>query len=244
VNGTRAALIWAHIAHQAQGAPPSMAHLCAAAVAEMDVDGAAITVLAGPTRQDTLHSSNRSAGDLEEWQLILGQGPCLDAFAGGGPVLAADLEAPYYLSRWPAFAAAALDGGARALFALPMQVGAIRLGVFSLYRSTPGGLSPLELADALAYADAAVQLLLDATAGVTPDAAEFAWQGIDPTAHRAQVHQATGMVLAQLGGGADAAFARLRAYAYSHDRTLGDVARDVVERRLRFEPDPPLGGTG
>lgn len=244
MNGTRAALVWAHIAHQAKGAPPSMAHLCAAAVAEVDVDGAAITVLAGPTRQDTLHASNQSAGDLEEWQLILGQGPSLDAFAGGGPVLAADLESAEYLTRWSAFTRSALDGGARALFALPMQVGAIRLGVLSLYRSRAGGLSPLELADALAYADAAVLLLLDAAAGLTPDAAEFAWQGIDPTAHRAQVHQATGMVLAQLGVGADAAFARLRAYAYANDRSLGDVARDVVERRLRFAPDPLPGSIG
>jgi AmiR/NasT family two-component response regulator len=47
-----------------------------------------------------------------------------------------------------------------------------------------------------------------------------------------------------LGVGADAAFARLRAYAFAHDRRLGDVARDIVERRLRFEFDPPAGGEG
>ncbi|MFC6016326.1 hypothetical protein ACFP2T_08955 [Plantactinospora solaniradicis] len=41
------------------------------------------------------------------------------------------------------------------------------------------------------------------------------------------------------GSSAEAAFARLHAYA--HDRRLGDVARDVVERRLRFRPDPPGG---
>ena len=41
--------------------------------------------------------------------------------------------------------------------------------------------------------------------------------------------------------GAEAAFVRLLAYAYANDRRLGDVARDVVERRLRFEPDPPSG---
>jgi len=47
------------------------------------------------------------------------------------------------------------------------------------------------------------------------------------------------MMLVQLGTSAEAAFARLRAYAYAHDRRLGEVARDVVERRLRFDPDPP-----
>jgi len=33
------------------------------------------------------------------------------------------------------------------------------------------------------------------------------------------------------------AMIRLRAYAYAHDRRLGDVAADVVARRLRFGPD-------
>jgi AmiR/NasT family two-component response regulator len=55
------------------------------------------------------------------------------------------------------------------------------------------------------------------------------------------VHQATGMLLVQLGISAEAAFARLRAYAYAHDQRLADVAREVVGRRLRFEPDPPPG---
>jgi hypothetical protein len=87
----------------------------------------------------------------------------------------------------------------------------------------------------LAFADAAGILLLDGAAAIKPDGSD--WQD-DPTAHQAQVHQATGMILAQLGISAEAAFARLRAYAFAHDRRLGDVARDVVGRRLRFEPDP------
>jgi hypothetical protein len=85
-------------------------------------------------------------------------------------------------------------------------------------------------------------LLLDGAAGTQPDTADLAWQREDPTAHQIQVHQATGMILVQLGLSAEAAFARLRAHAYAEDRRRGDVARDVVERRLRFEPDPPVGG--
>jgi hypothetical protein len=112
------------------------------------------------------------------------------------------------------------------VFALPVQIGAIRLGTLDLYRTGAGPLSPHELADALAFADIAGTLLLDAAAD-------------DPTVHHAQVHQATGMILVQLGTSAEAAFVRLRAYAYAHDRRLGDVARDVVERRLRFRPDSP-----
>src|SRR5689334_17087984 len=197
--------------------------------------------MTSPTVRDTVHATDRVAGELEEWQLTFGQGPCLDTFTDGGPVLVADLGSPDCAARWPVFTPAALGSGARAVFAMPLQVGTIRLGVLDLYRTRPGPLSPHELADAFAYAETASMLLLDAAAGAQPDTAELAWQRDDPTAHQAQVHQATGMILVQLGVSAEAAFARLRAYAYAHDRRLGDVARDVVERRLRFAPDPAPG---
>lgn len=240
-NTDRVVRIWAQVARQSRGDPVSVAHLCAAAVAAVRVDGAGVTVMVSPTVRDTVHATDRVAGELEEWQLTFGQGPCVDAFSDGGPVLAGDLRAADCLARWPVFTPAALDSGARAVFALPLQVGAIRLGVLDLYRTRPGPLSIHELADALAFADTAGMLLLDTAAGTQPDTAELAWQRDDPTAHQAEVHQATGMILVQLGVSAEAAFARLRAYAYAHDRRLGDVARDVVERRLRFDPDPPPG---
>jgi hypothetical protein len=240
--GDRVVRVWAQVGQQSRGAPVSVAHVCAAAVAGIGVDGAGVTVMTSPTVRDTVHATDRVAGELEEWQLTYGQGPCLDAFTGGGPVLVADLHSAESAARWPVFTPAALDSGAHAVFALPLQVGAIRVGVLDLYRTTPGRLSPHELADALAFADTAGMLLLDTAAGAQPDTADLAWQRDDPTAHQAQVHQATGMILAQLGISATAAFARLRAYAYAHDRRLGDVARDIVERRLRLSPDPPPGG--
>jgi ANTAR domain len=269
----------------------SVAHVCAAAVAGVGADGAAVTVVVNSTVRDTVHATDRVAGELEEWQLAFGQGPCVDAFAAGGPVLVMDLGLPGYSARWPAFTPAALGSGARALFALPMWIGAVRLGVLDLYRARPGALSALELSNALAFADAAGMLLLDGAATSRPDSDELAWhrdnrqrdrgrdewqhddrphhdqqrddgqrddrqrddslhgewrhrdgEGDDPTEHQAQVHQATGMILAQLGVSAETAFARLRAYGYAHERRLGDVARDVVERRLRFDPDPPPSG--
>jgi hypothetical protein len=216
--------------------------VCAAAVAGVGVDGAGVTMMLSPIVRDAVHATDRVAGELEEWQLAFGEGPCVDAFAVGGPVLVLDLDAPDYSARWPAFTPAALESGARALFALPLQVGAIRLGVLDLYRARPGALSSHELADALVFADTAGMLLLDEAAGIEPDTADQAWQHDDPTAHQAQVHQATGLILVQLGVSADIAFARLRAYAYAEDRRLGDVARAVVERRLRFEPDPSSDG--
>jgi ANTAR domain/GAF domain len=241
-QGDRVVRVWAQVAAQSRGAPVTVAHVCVAAAAAVGVDGVGVTVMVSPTVRDTVHATDRVAGELEEWQLTFGQGPCLDTFTGGGPVLVGDLQSPECLARWPMFTPAALDSGARAVFALPLQIGAIRLGVLDLYRGRPGPLSPHELADALAFADTTGMLLLDGAAGAQPDTADLAWQREDPTAHQIQVHQATGMILVQLGVSAEAAFARLRAYAYAEGRRLGDVARDVVERRLRLEPDPPVGG--
>jgi hypothetical protein len=241
VGADRVARVLAQVGRQSLGAPVSVAHVCAALVAAVGVDGAGVTVMVSLTARETMHATDRVADELEEWQLTYGEGPCVDTFTEGGPVLAGDLRSADSRSRWPVFTPAALDSGARAVFALPLQVGAIRLGALDLYRTRPGPLSADELADALVFADTAGMLLLDRAAGMEPDAAELAWQRDDPTANQAQVHQATGMILAQIGVSAEIAFARLRAYAYARDRRLGDVARDVIERRLRFDIDSPPG---
>ena len=60
--------------------------------------------------------------------------------------------------------------------------------------------------------------------------------------HGAEIDQATGMVTEQLGVGMAEAFVRLRAHAYAHDRRLGDLARDIVARRVRLSPDPDETG--
>jgi hypothetical protein len=241
VNDDRVVRVWTQVAQQSRGATVSVAHVCAAAVADVGVDGAGVTVMASPAARDTVHATDAVASELEQLQITLGQGPCLDTFADGGPVLAVDLRARDYQTRWPAFAPAALRSGAGAVFALPLQVGAIRLGAMDLYRRRPGELRQPQLADALAYAEAVCMLLLDMAGGAPPGTAESARRRDDPTAHQAVVHQATGMVLVQLGVSADAALVRLRAHAFAQDRPLAAVARDVVERRLRFKPDPPGG---
>jgi hypothetical protein len=124
------------------------------------------------------------------------------------------------------------QAGVGAVFALPLQWGTVSVGVLDLYRRSPGSLSRAQLVDACAAADTAALMLL----GLRTDPGdEHIW---DPSwSTRAEIHQATGLVLAQLGISADDAFARLRAYAFAQQRPLGDVARDVVARRLAFTDD-------
>lgn len=235
VNGERFVRLWAAVARQAAGATASVAHACTAAVAMTHVDGAGVTVMNSSTARDLVHSTDRLAGELEQWQLTFGEGPCIDAYTAGAPVFVERLNTAGFVRRWPAFAPAALRSGAEAVFALPLRWGATRWGVLSLHRCRPGGLTAQELADALTFADIVAMLMLDEAAG---DVAPLtSWQHDDPAAHHAEVHQATGMLVAQLATTAEDAFGRLRAYAYTQDRRISDVASDIVAGRLRLSPD-------
>ena len=148
----------------------------------------------------------------------------LDASASGGPVLASDLADGESGARWPAFAPAASQAGAAAVFAFPLVVGAIRAGVLGLYRDRPGPLSDFQLGDALVFADTATLLLLDAQdragAGTGPGAGPGG-QPAGLASYRAEIDQATGMLTEQLGVNITDAFVRLRAYAYGQRPTAG-----------------------
>jgi hypothetical protein len=128
-----------------------------------------------------------------------------------------------------------LATGVRALFAFPLQAGAIRVGVLSLYRAQPGPLTPQQLADALVFADIALQLILDSSAGIVGAVGYRPLDGLSDG--RAEVYQATGMMSVQLGVSLEDAFVRLRAHAFAAGLPLGDIAGDVVSRKLRFDPD-------
>jgi hypothetical protein len=173
---------------------------------------------------------------LEELQFTLGEGPSPDAAVGGVPVLTPDLAAS--LARWPVFAPAAMDLGARALFVFPLRIGAIGVGTMLAHRSAPGTLTAGQITDALALADAVTLALLHRQWSSPEDTEQPGPGWALPATYRAEVHQATGMVSVQLGVSLAEALVRLRAHAWTQDRLLADVAADVVARRLRFDgPD-------
>jgi hypothetical protein len=162
-----------------------------------------------------------------------GRGPGVDAAASGELVLEADLGA-VPTARWPVFTPAALELGVRAVFAVPLQIGAIRLGILLAQRDATGPMDGGALTDLLVFAGAATSALLEsAAAGSGPERLPE-----QPSGYRAEVHQATGMISAQLEVSQADALIRLRAYAFSHRRGLADVAADVVARRLRFDEKP------
>jgi hypothetical protein len=236
--GEQVVKVWAWIAAAHDGdAPVSIAALCRAAVLRLGVDGASVTAVSGPMAREPVCASDEVSARLEEFQFTVGEGPDADDFGLGSPMLIPELGS--VTARWPGFVPVAMAAGARAMFSFPLQAGAIQVGVLSLYRARPGPLEVEELADGLVFADIALQLLVDASSGITrfPD-----YQPVNGVpGERAEVHQATGMISVQLGVSLEEAFVRLRAHAFANGAALGDVAGDVVCRRLCFGPGTAPG---
>ncbi|MFD9483299.1 ANTAR domain-containing protein [Streptomyces sp. NPDC059991] len=239
---SRSSRIRVLVAEQAarRGARAGVVDVCTAAVASLPVGGAGVSAMYRTAASHPLCSTDDISEQLEELQLALGEGPCVDAFTHGAAVLISDLRAGELQDCWPVFAGAALEAGALAVFALPLQIGAISPGVLDLYAQVPVRLDAEELADALAFADLATLVLLDARideTGAPPGDGVPSGHAEDLGGYRAEISQATGMLTVQLGVGVEEAFVRLRAHAYAHGRRLTVVAADVVAGRLRFSRD-------
>ncbi|MEB8340777.1 GAF and ANTAR domain-containing protein [Streptomyces endophyticus] len=165
--------------------------------------------------------SHTTAVAFEDLEFTLGEGPTQDAVRTGEPVLVPDLHAVPE-ERWPALLAAARPGPPRAVHAVPLHLGATQLGALTGHRATPGPLTRPQMSQLLALAEGAVTIL------TTPEGIHDMRADQPLSLHRAVVHQATGALAVRLGVPVDQALIRLRAYAFTHNRPLHDVAHDVV----------------
>lgn len=204
--------------------------LCKRFVEALPVTGVSISVIGG-AGQSTIGVSDQVAARVEELQFELGEGPHREALQTGQPVLVPDARVEQQ-SRWPVFAAAVRELEVGALFAFPLVMGAVTIGVVDMYRSAPGALNV-----------GAVSKALSLSASTAGPASRLAARSADQDAltagmaipeMRREVHQATGMILAQLETTATEAFSRLQAHAFSSGQTIQYVAHEVVMRRLDF----------
>ncbi len=213
--------------------PRRISELC---VEMLGVTGAGISMLTASGNHGVVCATDEVSAKIEDLQLTLGEGPCIDSVRGGSPVLISDLGArgDYTSERWPAFLEGAGAAGVRAVFAFPLRIGAIGVGAMDLYRDGPGDLAADELPAALMAADAAAHALLhldDPPGATTTGASDLG------VVYHPQVHQATGMIQVQLSVSTNEAFVRLRARAFAINRSLVDLAGDVVDRRIRFSTE-------
>jgi hypothetical protein len=215
------------------GQPIGTTRLCVACAAATEMTGAGIMLIADDGPHGSICTTDAVSALIEELQFTLGEGPCLDAHREQRPVAEPDLAHPD-VGRWASFTPPVLASGVRAVFGFPVSVGDVRVGALNLYRDRPGPLTDDQRADAVLVARIAGRAIIDMQADAAPGVL-----GADlevGTNFQFVVHQAVGMVAVQLGVGVAEALLRLRAHAFSTDQLVTDVARDVVGRRLRFDP--------
>jgi GAF domain-containing protein len=222
------------------GQPTGTTRLCVACAAVTEMTGAGIMLIADDRPHGSVCTTDAVSALIEDLQFTLGEGPCVDAHREQRPVVEPDLANPD-VRRWASFTPPVLASGVRAVFGFPISVGDVRVGALNLYRDRPGPLTDDQRADAVAIAGIAARAIFEMQADAEPGVLGAALEV--GTNFQFVVHQAAGMVSVQLGVGVAEATLRLRALAFSTGRLVADVARDVVARRLRFDPSDgePVG---
>jgi len=193
------------------------------------VTGAAIATLGSFLGSETISASDALAARLDEVQFDLGEGPCWDAMSFARPVLEPDIRSEPRRA-WPAFSPAIADMEVASLFAFPLTVGTLRIGAIDLYCSKPVVLDEQQTHEASAMAHAVSrQVLRRALDDLGGD-----YDAVGNAFSRRLIHQATGMVLAQLRITADDARLVIQGHAFVTGRPMMEVAQDILDRELTF----------
>ncbi len=175
-----------------------------------------------------LASSSEAMRVLELFEAQADEGPCIDAYRSGQPVVNVTIDEAN--SRWPRFAPKAADAGFQSIHALPMRLRGHSIGALNLFQSDEGRLDDADLAAAQALADVATITILAHRAAL--DAQVRNEQLTQALNTRIVIEQAKGVVAERAGVEMEEAFNRLRRHARRHNLRLTDVAHAVSTRAL------------
>jgi GAF domain-containing protein len=170
-------------------------------------------------------ASNPNGETLELFQLQNSEGPCLDCFTTGEPVVNADLA--HAADRWPTFAPRALQLGYQSVHAFPMRLRDHIIGALNLFGSADSLFDAADVRVVQALADVATIALMQER--TIRRAEELTEQLQGALTSRIVVEQAKGAVAALRGITTDEAFELLRSRARSSQKRLVEVAQAVLE---------------
>ena len=206
----------------------------------LDVDTAGL-MLAGPDGElRVMASSSAAMRVLELFEVQSQEGPCLDAYSTGRPVVNQDLASRD--GRWPRFATEAVAAGFQSAHALPMQLRGSVIGALNLFRSDRGAMTEEDVDIAQAFADVATIAILQHR--VAREAQTLNEQLASALQSRIVIEQAKGMVAERLGLGVEQAFAVLRGHARNNNVRLSDLCEAIIAGGLAPAAlDAPPSGT-
>ena len=180
--------------------------------------------------QELLWFTDDTSARLEDLQFVLGQGPA-QLYQYETAVRELPDLSKLLARQWPQFAAEAEDLGVAALFVWPVHVGAVQVGTMTGYRRTVGSLTAKQSAEGWLVADALAEHVLNHWPAALESGNGPGHAG-SVDLHRAEVHQATGVLSERLGVSLSEALDRLRARAYASDQSLVDAAHAIIQQEL------------
>ena len=194
----------------------------------LDVSAAGLMLAAPDGALRVMASSSETMRLLELFELQAEEGPCLDCFRTGKPVVNQDVAT--LAQRWPRFASEALEAGFHAVHALPMRLRGSVIGALNLFHLEAIQMDQADINAAQALADVA-------TISVLQHRATLEAQVVNTQLHQAlntriTIEQAKGVVAERSGSSMENAFTMLRSYARNHNLRLTDVAQDVISGKI------------
>jgi GAF domain-containing protein len=194
----------------------------------LDASAAGLLLADGRGVLHLMAATSEQTEMVELFQIQNDEGPCLECFRAGLPVLVPDLSAEG--ARWPRFVPVSSGAGFRAAHAIPLRLRAKTLGALNLFRAEPGNLARPDVTTAQALADmATIAILQHQAASESRAVTQQLRSALDS---RIAIEQAKGVIAERAGVDMSEAFARLRSYARSHQRLLAEVAQEVVDGKL------------
>ncbi|MDQ3156889.1 MAG: GAF and ANTAR domain-containing protein [Actinomycetota bacterium] len=208
--------------------------LCRAATHNLGVVGVAVSLMSNAGSVGVVAGADKRSVSIDELQFTLGEGPSHDAFALRRPVLTADLQSGDG-RKWPGYSAAAQEAGVHAVFAFPLHIGAAAFGVLNVYVSRAGPLEFQQLTMALTFAEIATEVLLNEDTDTENGRLHL---GVETVLnYRAEIYQAQGAVMVELGVSLGEALVRMRAYAFANDQSLAELASGIMSGDIELGSD-------
>jgi GAF domain-containing protein len=194
----------------------------------LDVGAAGLMLVAPEGDLRVMASSSEAMRVLELFELQSREGPCLDCYRTGQPVLNQALTSAS--DRWPRFAPEATAAGFHTVHALPMRLRGTVIGALNLFHTREGEMRQADIDAAQAMADVATIAILQLRAA---DEAQLLNEQLNHALNsRIVIEQAKGMLAERLGIDMEHAFAALRSYARNHNLRLLHVSNDVIDGTL------------
>ena len=190
----------------------------------LDIAAAGIMLATPQGHLQAVTSSSEAMRVVELFELQSAEGPCLDCFHSGQPVVNQDLTAAD--QRWPRFAPVAVEAGFRAADAIPMRLRGQIIGALNLFRKERGSMNDDDVVVAQALADVATIAILQNRDTVA--SRDLNAQLESALSSRIVIEQAKGIIAERRRIPVDEAFNQLRRHARNHNLRLADVANATV----------------